>query len=383
MIGGAPGGRIVGLNAWRAILMIIGILLHAGLWQPHTALFAFMDLCSGSFRMGCFFAISGMLSGFSLRQRSVAAWMRRRLVQIGLPTLFGLGVICPLITLMLKRMPPDRLLGPPVWLDWYHCWFLVGLLLYAGLAALLEAADRRWALILDLDTRIAASRVPLQLPVLLWIGVVVFTLMSVASVLVAAVVPADHLRSAEQVRVIVGYVPIYVFGFLLARAPAFARHMLASRWQPVLLLLLVALVYLRQFYVLPLIGGGGAPLTDYLIRLCGLAVSPAAASILILRSALSIRRVPVVLDRLCDASFTLYLVHLPLVAALSTLIGPPVWNPHAAFAVIAAATGVLGYAFHVGVVRRWDAVSLVLNGRRPTDLAPILQPASAVEASLA
>ncbi|THG36742.1 hypothetical protein E5988_16550, partial [Sphingomonas olei] len=99
-MGFRSGERIAGLDAWRATLMLGGLLLHGSLWQPPQALFTAVGVVSSAFRMGSFFALSGLLCGFALRKRTSREWLVRRLVQIGLPMSFGWGVLCPLVLLL-------------------------------------------------------------------------------------------------------------------------------------------------------------------------------------------------------------------------------------------------------------------------------------------
>ena len=95
--------RIEGLGTWRALLMLGGILLHATMGEEQRPAFAAINIISGSFRMGAFFMISGLLTGYAIRRRTdPAAWLKGRLLQLGIPTLFGIAVICPVIALLLS-----------------------------------------------------------------------------------------------------------------------------------------------------------------------------------------------------------------------------------------------------------------------------------------
>lgn len=66
---------------------------------------------------------------------------------------------------------------------------------------------------------------------------------------------------------------------------------------------------------------------------------------------------------LADASYWMYLAHLPLVIALQTLLLAVALGPLAKFAtVLAATTGILLLAYHWGVRDGW--VGRLLNGTR-------------------
>ncbi|WP_204320247.1 hypothetical protein, partial [Proteus vulgaris] len=62
--------RIVGLDNWRALLMLAGVFLHATTVQDiDLPLFVLIAKTSSNFRMGTFFAIAGLLSLLAIRKR--------------------------------------------------------------------------------------------------------------------------------------------------------------------------------------------------------------------------------------------------------------------------------------------------------------------------
>ena len=92
-------GRIDGLNVWRALLMLGGMATHATIMREDVAGLALIANLSHAFRMGAFFVISGLLTGFALLRRPrPELWLRDRLIQIGIPTVFGHR----------RRISPDR-----------------------------------------------------------------------------------------------------------------------------------------------------------------------------------------------------------------------------------------------------------------------------------
>jgi glucan biosynthesis protein C len=361
-----PRLRIEGLDAWRALLMMLGVFLHAGLWTETPTMFAAIDLISGSFRMGAFFVISGLLSGLALTRRSGGPWLRDRLLTIGIPMAFGLGVVCPLIRLMLLHLPEADLPDPPLPYDWYHLWFLVALLLYAVVAWQIDRIDRRTKLFERISARFceAAESPP---PVVVATGTISFILIILTSMALVPLLPdAYHHSVVGQTRLILGYAPDYILGFAIARSPALRSTMLSQTATPVSILLATGLAYWWWFPELT--SSEGASGFFLVLRMAGIAFCPPAAAVLILKSATAISRVPPAFRRLSEASFTIYILHLPIIAltALATLQMSSA--PYLRYGLAVCASGLLSYSIHALLVRRSAFFGMLLNGRPATRL---------------
>lgn len=378
-----PIGHIAGLDTWRALLMLGGVLLHGTLTLEVRPVFTLIELVSHSFRMGAFFAISGFLAGITLSRRDPRAWLRRRMVQIGLPMLFGLAVVCPVTGWLLRCHAVMRGFALAPVYDWYHIWFLVGLLLYSVMAVAVDRLDRRHRLIARIFAPCCAGTAPL-LPLLLAVGGVSFALMLATSSLVSAVAAPARLASALQWRLIAGYAPMYLFGFALARTCGLRDATLAD-WKPAArLLLLVGIGYCAWF-------GAGvwllAPMwqaeANELVCLAGAALCPPAAFALIFRGAMAMRRVPWLLARLADASLTIYLLHLPVLVAIHLLLARHGWGPYPAYVVAVVSAVALCLAIHRLVIRRSPWLSLLVNGRigAASPVAALALPAGSANAA--
>lgn len=187
-------GRIAGLDVWRTALMLGGLVLHASLMKEATPFYEIVGIVSGSFRMGAFFAISGLLAGLALRRRETGAWLRRRTFQIGVPTAFALLVLCPIGAFSKLAMPSQSAALGPALLDWQHAWFLVALLLYAPIAGWLDARNKRRSLFLG-----AAGRPwTLRWLVLADIPLVSFALMGAVVLVVARIAPEPYWPALSQ-----------------------------------------------------------------------------------------------------------------------------------------------------------------------------------------
>jgi len=113
--------RLPGLDLFRGLLLIGGPLVHSTFIAPPAVAHAVIE-GSGLFRMAAFFAISGFLGGTTYRP----GWLRLRLVQVGVPALFGI-----LILNRYQAYVGGKLLVVEIY------WFLLALLAYMPIGALI------------------------------------------------------------------------------------------------------------------------------------------------------------------------------------------------------------------------------------------------------
>ncbi len=372
----AASTRIEGLSVWRAILMLGGVVLHGAMGLEHIPIFAAIPLISHAFRMGSFMLISGLLCGYALaRRRSPLAWLGRRSVQIGVPLLVGLLAVCPLIGWMLDDLPGRDRWPFVIAHDWYHLWFLVALLAYAPLSYAFHRFDRRHDAIGILERGLAGGRLgrsdSVQTIVLLAAAVACCALMMVTRQMLAGHKASQYAAALSHVQLMLGYAPFYLLGFLLARSPILYRIVTGSIRTPVVILAGVGVTYALWF------GGGSAMLDPLrqalygdLIELVGMALCPPAASVLILRSAVAIRAVPVIARRFADASFTIYILHFPVIIAAKLALAHVRWNLYLEYSITIVAASAITYAAHVLLVERSAVMSFLLNGRYPETAKP-------------
>ncbi|MEG3167703.1 acyltransferase family protein [Sphingomonas sp. LB3N6] len=366
---GVVSTRIEGLSVWRAILMLGGVVLHSAIGLEHLPVFAAIPLISHAFRMGSFMLISGLLCGHALRRRSPRAWLGRRSIQIGVPLLFGLLVICPLIGWMIGDLA-DRTHGPfTLAHDWYHLWFLVALLAYAPMSYAFHLLDQRHDVIGILERILAEGRGcggSAQTVLLLSSAFACCALMMITRQMLGGHAPKEYAAALSQVQLMLGYAPFYLLGFLLARSPLLYRTMTASIRTPMIILIAIGGLYAGWFGGLSaMLDPLGRAVVGDLIVLVGMSLCPPAASVLILRSAVAIRMVPPFIRRLADASFTIYILHFPIIIATKLALLHVAWTPYAEFLVALVVGSLLSYAVHVLLVARYPVIAFIFNGKLP------------------
>lgn len=342
-------GRIVGLDAWRAMLMLGGLFVHCSVALEHTHVFYVVEMASQAFRMGVFFALSGYLSALTLRRVPSDVWLSRRLRQLGYPTMTGVLFLSPAMWWLLTS---DRTFrgAIPLPFEWWHLWFLWGLLLASALLRLLDRNAAIWRSTLAIGERMAPPALILATAVL---TAVMFAL---TPPVMFALLSPRLVQAYANVQLIFGYLPTFLFGVLAARSEHIRLGLLRSSRLVATILAVIAVCY----------GLAGAGLLDRgepYVRFIGAALCPPLVFAIVLRTAASIRRVPRVVRGLTDASYTIYLLHLPLAVLINTRLYPPALHPNLRYAVTILLAGGLSWLAHVLIVKRFRVAALLLNGR--------------------
>lgn len=340
------------LDVARAALMLLGIPFHAALiftsltWvvtsPVHSGLLDFLPPLITSFRMPAFFLIAGFFAAMLLERRSPGQWLRLRAIRLGIPLATGLAVIVPLQDLILVNAPQDvahlpRTLGGIVL---SHLWFLPVLLAHCALFA------AAWK-------HVARLRFP-DLPV--WLiglacGVWTLGVHGLASVARIDLAPFDRLLEFDAV---LDYAPHFLLGVAIRRNPALFERFRRWNW-PTAMIGMLALVCSVLSEHLP--GHAGQVAWFVSEPLAAVCLSQA---LLALFARIADRPFPLV-DRLVDASFSIYLFHHTVIVALSLLVLDTGMGPVASWFAICAATLAISYALHRGL-RRSRLLLLLFNG---------------------
>lgn len=391
--------RFHALDALRAGALLLGVLVHATIsffpnpgWVADdvesSAVLLVGNFTAHTFRMSLFFAIAGFFAHLLLEKRAVKGFLANRLKRIALPFLVFWPILLALLFTValweagwenpfaaqagpaaasLEATPPPR---PALWqiLPLGHTWFLYALVwLYAaaliavGSARLLDAHGRAAA---ALDTILRLLSRTHLLPLVL------------AAPLTAVFAFHEHWTVAGGIRTpdfgllpnrsaIVGFGTAFAFGWFLHRQPA-----LLGVWQ--------------RWWVL--YGAAAVALTAYCARTMSavtsgaMALPPGTGEQLAVAAAYPLAiwawcfallgaatrflsQENRAIRYLSDASYWIYLVHLPLVVALQVWVSqwPLGWELKYPL-ILAIAIPVLLASYHLLV--RNTFLGAWLNGRR-------------------
>jgi peptidoglycan/LPS O-acetylase OafA/YrhL len=380
--------RLHALDAVRSFALLLGVVIHASMsflpgfnaWpllDPSTSTtLAVVFFSSHVFRMVLFFTIAGFFAHLLLEKRGMRGFLINRLKRIGIPLV---AFVLPLASLVIgaivfgfMRLHPGQPLppSPPQPAGSFpliHLWFLYYLLLFYGAAALLRGlgglvrlagpvmwlADRITAIIVKSGVLVVALGLPAawvlyqQPGWALWAGI-----------------PTPDSTVIPQVPALIAFGTAFAVGWLLHRQVA----LLASIQK-------LGSVYLAGAIVLTgvcLLRNGLSPATAVAtlpgLSKLGFALAYTAAgwlwtfgiiglAVRYLHQESPARRY------LADASYWIYLTHLPLVFALEGVVGPLAWPWFVKFPLIVGGTlAVLILMYHYLVRPR--ALGVLLNGRR-------------------
>lgn len=250
----STGNRLVFLDWVRIIAFLLLILYHVGMyyvtWDWHVKSPAASDvieplmMLTSPWRLGLLFLISGVASSFMLGKLATSSFLRQRSWRLLLPLVFGMLVIVPPQPYMevIEKLGYGGSYGDFMGLylhayhgfcgkdgkcldlpTWNHLWFVAYLWVYTLLLGGVFAALGR-------ERFLAWSDALGQ-----WLNGWKIVLLPVAVLAVARVALLSRFPSTHA---LVGdwynhahYLPLFLFGALLARQQAFWARLDAMRWR--------------------------------------------------------------------------------------------------------------------------------------------------------
>ena len=394
--------RLHGLDALRGFALLLGVVLHAAMAYTPFPMWVVADAQTSPvaatlffaihlFRMTTFFLIAGLFAHMMIGRRGVGGFIRDRLSRIAGPLAVFWGPVLAAIVAVLIWVAvtnnggtmPEGPPPPPLTVQTFpltHLWFLwVLLILYAALLILrapFAVMDRKGGCGRAMDRLTGALIGP-------WTPAVLAAPLAVALYLTPGWIPFFGLPTPDT-----GLVPnpaaltafglAFGFGALIDRRRDLLSR-IGSLWAP---FTVMALGTGAAAFILS--GGAApdmAPVTDPQTK-AGLAALYAfavyagamAATALALRFASGVSSVR---RYLADASYWIYIVHLPLVMVGQVLMLGLDWPWFAKLAAVIAGVMIVSLITYELLIRhsfmgRW------LNGRRvPWRRAPVIAAAPA------
>lgn len=383
--------RFHSLDAARAGALLAGIVLHSTLsfwpgfrearWpisDDSSSLFlAAVFFIVHIFRMSLFFAIAGFFAHVLLERLGAWGFIKNRLRRIALPFAAAMIVVLPLLILPFlwgQRQlgihgPPDVAvpIPNPRMPPWGHLWFLYLLLvlyaLWMGMRGLLLLADRRGVVIAGGDRLFGALMASGLAPLIFAIPAAAL-LVSAPWWLMWQGIPAPIMGFIPNLPSVVAYGGAFAFGWFLHRQPA-CLEILKRRW-PGYLAAAVALSAVALWLVgaRPQLKMHAMPEPErvayaatYLVAgWCWIFAITGAAQRYLAHPSARWRY-------LADASFFIYIVHLPVVYLLQAWMmrWPLHWSVKYPL-VVSLALAIVLALYHYGV--RSTFVGQFLSGRK-------------------
>lgn len=372
--------RFHALDAVRAFALLLGVVFHAGLsftpgmpvgvWaildtSPSAAI-GVLGFTAHIFRMSLFFLIAGLFARMMLHRKGTRAFWADRGTRIVVPLVVGWLVLAPTLTAIwiwgLTRTfgtlpaPPTDMPPPPVGaFPLTHLWFLYYLLVLYVLVLAVRAVvlwlDRQGTIRRGVDAAIGAL-------VRTGTAAIVLPLPLIAAFLTSsdwqplAGIPTPDRSIVPEVVSLIAYGSAMAFGWFVHRQISLL-HTWARQWPLNLGAAMVLTIVCLSL--------GGAPTLAYATAYC---VSMWCWSFGLIGLAMRYCSRPSAAVRyVADASYWIYLVHLPVVVALQVLVGHVPWHWSVKFPLILAVSFAVLFASYHYLVRS-TLIGQVLNGRR-------------------
>jgi ABC-type multidrug transport system ATPase subunit/peptidoglycan/LPS O-acetylase OafA/YrhL len=379
--------RLHALDAVRGFALLLGVAFHAALsfmpgWPP--GIWAMNDnspsqflsdaaFVTHIFRMSLFFFIAGYFGRLLYQKLGASSFWANRGKRIAIPLVAGWVVLSPIlgfiwVTGLTKvfggTMPPmPEMPKTPGAFPLTHLWFLYQLLLtYAvvlALRALIARLDPAQKLRGFVDRLLSGSLRTMT-------GVFVIGIPLAAALMALPMwfywqgIPTPDQSLIPQIPATVGFGTAFIIGWLVHRSKD-ALALLAARWVPHLVFAVGATGWLiHVMHTAPMATPGttktlyalafGVALWSWVFGLTG-------AALRFLSSYSATRRY------IADASYWIYLVHLPVVVAFQVWVGhwPLHWGVKYPF-ILLASFAILFLSYHYLV--RPTFIGQLLNGRK-------------------
>ena len=377
----AGGERLHALDAIRGGALLLGVAFHATMsFLPGPQIWVVRDAAdpglggvffwSHMFRMILFFLIAGFFGRMLVERRGTRGFVRDRFRRILLPLLlFWLPVMAGIVAMFVwgaaamngGTMPSQPAPPPAIGLATFpltHLWFLYVLTLFYLAALVLRRIGGAW---LDRGMRILVRRHAV-------LGLLALPLAAALAArpdwIPSLGIPTPDIGFVPNLAATIAYGIAFGFGWLLNRQSDLLQ-VFARSWPAYLGIALGATATLVALLgaELPVF----APEADPTRRLWLAALYALAAwswSLAILGAALRFMTRPSRALRYCaDASYWIYIVHLPVVMALQVAVYPLAASAWVKFAlVLAGAFLILFASYHLLVRHSW--LGRWLNGRK-------------------
>ncbi len=380
--------RLHGLDALRAGALLLGVVLHASLsffpqqiWivadESRAIGAAWLFFAIHLFRMTAFFLIAGLFAHMMLARKGWLGFARNRTSRITGPlVVFWLPVMVGIVTALIWNAHVQGLVTPgapppprPTY-DWTnfpltHLWFLWVLTLFCAAAVILRAPfaaldrDGRWGRTVD---RMTGALIGPWTPVVLAAPLALAFWLDPKWIAFFAV-PTPDEGVIPDTAALVGFGLAFGVGFLIDRRRDLLDRIAA--WSPVFLTLAVASGVAA--YLL----AGGPRIAPMLEPTQDKAIAAAAVALAVWSSAFAAMSLCLkflaghspVRRYLADASYWIYIVHLPLVMLTQVWVQDwpgPWWLKLAGVSLGVFAISLASYELLIrhGFMGRW------LNGRR-------------------
>ena len=394
--------RLHALDAVRGFALLLGVAFHAalsfvpglppGIWamvdNSPSPFLADAGFVTHVFRMSLFFFIAGFFGRMLYHKLGARGFWANRGKRIAVPLVAGWIILAPLVMYVWSvgvskatgGAPPPMPPLPADFFPLFHLWFLYQLLLlYVAVIAIraialrLDAAGKLRAL----ADRLVHASISSMLGVFVLGIPLAAALMWQPFWIYWSGIPTPDMSLIPKIPATVGFGTAFIFGWLVNRSSGSLEAM-AKRWQQHLLFGVIATGYLLVVVKSTVIAEPGTTKSMFAyafgVAVWGWVLGLTGAALRFLSNYSAVRRY------VADASYWIYLAHLPVVAAFQVWVGhwPLHWSVKYPF-ILVASFAVLFLSYHFLV--RPSFIGQLLNGRKHPLRQPKLPAATQISAA--
>lgn len=384
--------RLDYLDAARGFALILGIIFHVSLsFMPIFIGWAVMDistselvaifaLISHSFRMELFFFIAGFFGRMKFHQQGLKAFLRSRLVRIAIPFIIGWFLLRPLLVAA-WHMGAESMRGdvniPAAFINGFtslnsipkgvfvgtHLWFLYYLLFISVTVVLLRH-------VMGLNKSVKRYLTQFADSVVAWLCTSRFAILIVAIPTACCLWFMQHWGVDTPDKSLIPQLPVslvyggfFLFGWLVHRQSAFMTQFASLSWDK-------SLLCIAAIFATTILSAFETKLghSHYLLLKAGFLLSYAImmwslVSLTIGACMCLFKRPNKVVRYIADASYWLYLIHLPIVIYLQIAFAELSFHWIIKLVSICAMTLIISLILYDVFVRP-TFVGATLNGKR-------------------
>jgi len=374
------------LDALRSFAMLLGPVVHLSLTYAHKQIpfwklqdayqsyfFDIILVLLRSFRLEIFFLLSGFFATFMYQKKGGFYFIKNRFIRIFVPLMIGwpiivllfiflqptsaLNSITPHAAINLNPTMPDLTIAlwdiPP-----FHLWFLYYLLLLYGVFTMIvlftHLTKIHWKF---LDTGFLKI---LESPYHIWI--LALTTLPLVFLMKSLWIDVP-LTLALKGRVLIYYGVFFAFGCFLNRQPQILLRLAKNRWLYLKIAIPAALCLAPTLAIVGIYASSVSTLTTIIIRIMYVTCTWSLVLCMIGFSQHYFTKENKTIRYLSDASYWVYLMHLPLLVYFQKLLmDSSIPGPLKPLVVLSLTFGILFISYHYAV--RYSLIGTLLNGKR-------------------
>jgi glucan biosynthesis protein C len=373
--------RNIGLDNWRAILVIVGVCHHAainsdGWWQ-------LVGVASHKFRMEAFFAISGITAAYTIRNRDVETWLTKRLFSLLIPTIFA-GIFLNIPTGIINTFSSQARIGQDISFPDHisfpilHLWFMPVIVFCSAVLAFLFKFPNTLLLIENSISTLFAEASSLKRYLSLLFAVWMFGFLAlIIDMLLAHIcfLLSDANRSVKVLAYLFSatagrtpyYLIFYMLGWSALRYPAMYKAISSHNKFSAFIVssgIFILILSYMQFgdIIYPYRIDNFSNFYALYNNAVKLFMAPCCV-FLIIFSVNHMKDTIVYSKNISDASYSIYIVHILIISLIDLSFGSFGIGTSYRYASTSVISILSSYLVHVRIVKKYPAMTYLINGK--------------------